>query len=103
MIYAKITHAKTMELVEHFIMDSIVDVLLVQLALIGINLAENIYLIESWTELKIKLKIFSLPGLTGPLCDTFINTCQPNPCLNGGNCTGNSTSYSCQCSQGKNK
>ena len=31
------------------------------------------------------------------MCQYQVNTCSPNPCMNGGTCTGNSTSYTCTC------
>ncbi|XP_076452127.1 uncharacterized protein LOC143287751 [Babylonia areolata] len=37
------------------------------------------------------------PGFTGPLCDTEINECEPEPCLNGGKCVDKVDGFECQC------
>ena len=43
---------------------------------------------------------YYVTGMTGANCSTVIDTCNPNPCLNAGNCTGNSTFFNCTCAVG---
>jgi hypothetical protein len=39
-------------------------------------------------------------GYTGTNCQTNINDCSPNPCMNGGSCTDGVNSYTCACTGG---
>ncbi len=41
-------------------------------------------------------------GFTGFYCETQIDQCQSNPCLNGGICRTLINSYKCDCLQGYN-
>ena len=41
-------------------------------------------------------------GFTGSYCETQIDYCQANPCLNGGICRTLINSYRCDCPQGYN-
>ena len=46
-----------------------------------------------------------LPGYTGNMCDTNINECDPNPCVNNGTCIDGINDYTCNCTNewmGKN-
>ena len=45
---------------------------------------------------KIKLNYFFFVQIKSS-CQTQINTCTSNPCLNGGVCTPSINFYSCQC------
>jgi Notch-like protein len=41
-------------------------------------------------------------GYTGTLCNTLMNVCSSNPCLNGGTCAQTSPGfYQCTCPGGK--
>ena len=40
------------------------------------------------------------PGYTGVNCQTLIDNCSPNPCLNSGVCTNGVDSYTCACANG---
>ena len=40
------------------------------------------------------------PGYTGANCETAINNCATNPCLNGGTCVNGVNSYTCACPVG---
>uniref|UniRef100_A0A3B5LEG8 Delta like non-canonical Notch ligand 1 n=1 Tax=Xiphophorus couchianus TaxID=32473 RepID=A0A3B5LEG8_9TELE len=40
------------------------------------------------------------PGFSGALCDISAGSCQPNPCLNGGNCTDHGLAFTCACPPG---
>ena len=37
------------------------------------------------------------PGYTGPRCETNINECDPDPCMNGGTCLDGQNSFTCLC------
>ncbi|XP_034055819.1 versican core protein-like isoform X4 [Gymnodraco acuticeps] len=37
------------------------------------------------------------PGFTGPLCETDVDECQSNPCLNGATCLDGVASFTCLC------
>ena len=37
------------------------------------------------------------PGYSGDMCDTDINECMPNPCVNNGTCQDQVNNYSCVC------
>jgi len=37
------------------------------------------------------------PGMTGPQCEVIINFCNPEPCMNSGNCSSLINGYSCLC------
>lgn len=38
-------------------------------------------------------------GMTGLMCETDIDECQSNPCLNGATCIDGRGNFSCQCIQ----
>lgn len=40
------------------------------------------------------------PGFSGDFCEISADSCQPNPCLNGGNCTNHGLAFSCVCPHG---
>ncbi|CAH3179809.1 unnamed protein product, partial [Porites evermanni] len=40
------------------------------------------------------------PGYAGAQCQTNINECSSNPCLNGGSCTDQVNGYTCSCQPG---
>uniref|UniRef100_A0A3Q4NBJ1 Protein delta homolog 1 n=1 Tax=Neolamprologus brichardi TaxID=32507 RepID=A0A3Q4NBJ1_NEOBR len=40
------------------------------------------------------------PGFSGDFCEIGIDSCQPNPCLNGGNCTNHGLTFTCVCPHG---
>ncbi|XP_033733395.1 delta-like protein 4 [Pecten maximus] len=42
-----------------------------------------------------------VPGFTGRYCDTDIDDCQSNPCINGGTCRDGNNSFTCMCPQGR--
>ena len=44
----------------------------------------------------LTLKLFKL-FLPGKLCQTIIDTCRQNPCLNGGTCLSLNPNYKCRC------
>ena len=50
----------------------------------------------SFLLLSLVLKL-SYPFLTGKLCQTIIDTCRQNPCLNGGTCLSLNPNYKCRC------
>ncbi|XP_013856349.1 protein delta homolog 1, partial [Austrofundulus limnaeus] len=39
-------------------------------------------------------------GFSGDFCDIGVDSCQPNPCLNGGNCTNHGLVFTCACPHG---
>ena len=39
-------------------------------------------------------------GREGDKCERDIDYCEPNPCLNDGNCTSDAKNYSCICRKG---
>jgi len=41
-----------------------------------------------------------VPGYSGTLCQTLINTCVSNPCLNGGVCVDEVNMFVCNCVNG---
>uniref|UniRef100_A0A3P8TSF4 Protein delta homolog 1 n=1 Tax=Amphiprion percula TaxID=161767 RepID=A0A3P8TSF4_AMPPE len=40
------------------------------------------------------------PGFSGDFCEISVDSCQPNPCLNGGNCTNHGLAFTCVCPHG---
>ncbi|KFE60923.1 FG-GAP-like repeat-containing protein [Hyalangium minutum] len=40
------------------------------------------------------------PGYSGATCETNVNECESNPCLNGGTCTDGVNGYTCACTPG---
>ncbi|XP_037343110.2 protein delta homolog 1 isoform X1 [Pungitius pungitius] len=40
------------------------------------------------------------PGSSGEFCEISVDSCQPNPCLNGGNCTSHGPAFTCACPLG---
>lgn len=40
------------------------------------------------------------PGFSGDFCEIAVDSCQPNPCLNGGNCTSRGLAFACTCQRG---
>ncbi|KAA8582110.1 hypothetical protein FQN60_008850 [Etheostoma spectabile] len=40
------------------------------------------------------------PGFSGDFCEISVDSCQPNPCLNGGNCTNHGLAFTCVCPLG---
>ncbi|CAB1334897.1 unnamed protein product, partial [Coregonus sp. 'balchen'] len=41
-------------------------------------------------------------GFTGDFCEIDTDSCDPNPCLNGGNCTDHGPAFTCACPMGFN-
>lgn len=39
-------------------------------------------------------------GFSGDFCELGVDSCQPNPCLNGGNCTNHGLTFTCACPPG---
>ncbi|XP_056152466.1 protein delta homolog 1 [Lampris incognitus] len=37
------------------------------------------------------------PGFAGDFCEINADSCQPNPCFNGGNCTNHGLAFTCVC------
>jgi len=37
---------------------------------------------------------------SGETCESIINNCDPNPCLNEGTCTDDINSFECECKEG---
>ncbi|KAM7403188.1 hypothetical protein PAMA_003895 [Pampus argenteus] len=40
------------------------------------------------------------PGFSGDFCEINLDSCQPDPCLNGGNCTNHGLAFTCICPHG---
>ena len=40
------------------------------------------------------------PGLTGRLCELYLNRCESTPCQNGGTCSNGVDAFTCTCAQG---
>mgnify|MGYP001180613452 CR=1 FL=1 len=40
------------------------------------------------------------PGWIGDMCDVNVDDCDPNPCVNGGQCIDDVNDFSCVCEQG---
>ncbi|XP_044231956.1 protein delta homolog 1 isoform X1 [Thunnus albacares] len=40
------------------------------------------------------------PGFSGDFCEISVDSCKPNPCLNGGNCTNHGLAFTCICPHG---
>ena len=39
-------------------------------------------------------------GFTGDTCETNVDDCDPNPCMNGGSCEDGIESFTCTCAAG---
>ena len=55
-----------------------------------------------WVRRKCKGRLFQedFLGFTGYYCETQIDQCQSNPCINGGICRMLINSFKCDCPQG---
>nr|XP_061824267.1 protein delta homolog 1-like isoform X3 [Nerophis lumbriciformis]XP_061824268.1 protein delta homolog 1-like isoform X3 [Nerophis lumbriciformis] len=40
------------------------------------------------------------PGFSGDFCEELADSCRPNPCLNGANCTNSGGAFTCSCPPG---